>query len=250
MHFLIRGLSWEAKVSCFCQKDQRGNSWSRWDGPQSYPLFYGNWRTELQFSAILWLSLLLLFSRSVVSDSLHGTLPGSSVHGISQARILERVAISFSRESSRPRDWTCVACIGRWILYTRATWGALWLSLPGSYLFEKQQAEGEICPVPIFARVSSYSLWPWNLPSRVWVEPWINKPCCHLSSHSLPMGWGLPPAQPTMRGPLLHCHSCTDWVYKWVFLILSDDCLSPKSVPWSLPFVSSSWLFMYITNGI
>ena len=30
--------------------------------------------------------------------------PGSSVHGISQARILERVAISFSRGSSRPRD--------------------------------------------------------------------------------------------------------------------------------------------------
>ena len=32
--------------------------------------------------------------------------PGSSVHGILQARILEWVAISFSRGSSRPRDWT------------------------------------------------------------------------------------------------------------------------------------------------
>ena len=32
--------------------------------------------------------------------------PGSSVHGISQARILEWVAISFSRGSSRPRDRT------------------------------------------------------------------------------------------------------------------------------------------------
>ena len=32
--------------------------------------------------------------------------PGSSVHGISQARILEWVAISFSRESSQPRDQT------------------------------------------------------------------------------------------------------------------------------------------------
>ena len=36
---------------------------------------------------------------------------GSSVLGISQARILERVAISFSRGSSRPRDWTHVSCI-------------------------------------------------------------------------------------------------------------------------------------------
>ena len=37
--------------------------------------------------------------------------PGSSVHGIFQARILEWVAISFSRESSQPRDQTWVFCI-------------------------------------------------------------------------------------------------------------------------------------------
>ena len=37
--------------------------------------------------------------------------PGCSVHGISQAKILEWVAISFSRTSSRPRDRTHVSCI-------------------------------------------------------------------------------------------------------------------------------------------
>ena len=37
--------------------------------------------------------------------------PGSSVHGISQVRILEWVAISFSRGSSRPRDQTQISCI-------------------------------------------------------------------------------------------------------------------------------------------
>ena len=37
--------------------------------------------------------------------------PGCSVHGIFQARILEWVAISFSRGSSWPRDWTQVSCI-------------------------------------------------------------------------------------------------------------------------------------------
>ena len=37
--------------------------------------------------------------------------PGSSVHGIFQARILEWVAISFSRGSSWSRDWTWVSCI-------------------------------------------------------------------------------------------------------------------------------------------
>ena len=38
-------------------------------------------------------------------------LPGSSVHGISQARILEWSAIPFSMGSSPPRDWTQVSCI-------------------------------------------------------------------------------------------------------------------------------------------
>ena len=37
--------------------------------------------------------------------------PGSSVHGILQARILEWVAISFSRGSFWPRDRNCVSCI-------------------------------------------------------------------------------------------------------------------------------------------
>ena len=46
--------------------------------------------------------------------------PGSSVHGIFQARILKWVAIFFSRGSSRPKGQTClscVSCIGKWILY-------------------------------------------------------------------------------------------------------------------------------------
>ena len=39
--------------------------------------------------------------------------PGPSVHGTSQARVLEWVAISYSRGSSGPRDRTCISCIGR-----------------------------------------------------------------------------------------------------------------------------------------
>ena len=39
------------------------------------------------------------------------SLPGSSVHGIFQAIVLEWVAISFSRGSSQPRDWTWVSRI-------------------------------------------------------------------------------------------------------------------------------------------
>ena len=57
-----------------------------------------------------------------VTDPKDYSLPGSSIHGISQDRILEWVSISFSRGYSWPRDWICVSCNGRWILYHWATW--------------------------------------------------------------------------------------------------------------------------------
>ena len=61
-----------------------------------------------------WWATVCMGACSVMSNSLrpHGLWPpGSSVHGILQARILEWVAISFSRVSSPPRDWTQVSCI-------------------------------------------------------------------------------------------------------------------------------------------
>ena len=53
-------------------------------------------------------------------DAIDCSPPGSSIHGISQARILEWVAISSSRGFSQLKDQTCVSCIsciGRQILY-------------------------------------------------------------------------------------------------------------------------------------
>ena len=64
-------------------------------------------------------------------------LPGSSVHAISQARILEWVAISFSRRSFWPRDWTSVSCIFlHWQadFYCWSTEEDYWLSYPKSLL--------------------------------------------------------------------------------------------------------------------
>ena len=57
---------------------------------------------------------LFVWKNCFMSDPLRPmdcSLPGSSVCGIFQARILEWVAISFSRASSRPRDRTWVSCI-------------------------------------------------------------------------------------------------------------------------------------------
>ena len=56
----------------------------------------------------------------ILCDSVDHSQPGSFVHGIFQARILERVAMPSSRESSSPRDRICVSyvsCIGRQVLY-------------------------------------------------------------------------------------------------------------------------------------
>ena len=64
--------------------------------------------------------ILLLFgflSSVYFCDSMDCSPPGSSVHGISQAGILEWVAISPSRGSSPPRDRTQISCIGRRIHY-------------------------------------------------------------------------------------------------------------------------------------
>ena len=59
-------------------------------------------------------SNLVLVTQScpTLCDPMNCSLPGSSVHGIPQARVLECVAISFSRRSSQPRDGTQVSRSG------------------------------------------------------------------------------------------------------------------------------------------
>ena len=66
-------------------------------------------------------------SHLTLGDPVDCSLPGSSVHGIFQARVLERVAMPSSRGSSPPRGLTPISflsCIGRQILYHWTTWEA------------------------------------------------------------------------------------------------------------------------------
>ena len=57
-------------------------------------------------------------------DPMDCSLPGSSVHGFLQARILEWVAMPSSRGSSWPRDWTQVSCIAGGVFTVWVTsWG-------------------------------------------------------------------------------------------------------------------------------
>ena len=84
----------------------------------------------LNATALLWSPLHMMYVLTAqlcltFCDPMHCSPPGASVSGIFQARILEWVAISSSRGSSWPRDWTQVSCISwisRQILYHCATW--------------------------------------------------------------------------------------------------------------------------------
>ena len=68
------------------------------------------------------------------SDPMNSSPPGSSVHGILQARILGWVAIPFSKGSSRPRDQTLVSRIaGRFFI--------LWATSPSTYPGTKQRRD-------------------------------------------------------------------------------------------------------------
>ena len=74
-------------------------------------------------------------SYPTLCDPLDYSLPSSSVHRIFQVRILEWIAIYFSRASSLPRDQirvSCVFCIGGQVLYYWATWEALGEQYRGS----------------------------------------------------------------------------------------------------------------------
>ena len=86
--------------------------------------------------------------------------PGSSVHGISQARILEWVAISFSRASSWPMAWTLVSCLaGRFfttVLPQKPTRDITWSEL--KWLRFARQREGRYACRHVALGIS-LSLW-------------------------------------------------------------------------------------------
>ena len=117
-------------------------------------------------------------------DPMDCSPPGSPLHGILQARILEWVAISSSRGSSRPRDWTCVSCIsgidGR-VLYHGATWQA-WNSKLRAFSFLKLP---NCCRAPVPGTVPG---WPPSRHRGISTE-WVNSKdsiwdLVHTNSHT------------------------------------------------------------------
>ena len=84
--------------------------------------------------------------------------PGSFVHGILQARVLEWIAVSSFRGSSQPRDQIHVFWIGKQILYHWATWEA--------------QDNFNIR----YTRYSEKAMAP-HSSTLAWQIPWTEEPC-------------------------------------------------------------------------
>ena len=82
--------------------------------------------------------------------------PGSSVHEILTARILEQVAMPSSRVSSWPRDWTHVSCNGRWILYHCAWWSQSVLCSMQHSSFRQPKLSFNSPPVQFWSRDNRY----------------------------------------------------------------------------------------------
>ena len=123
---------------------------------------------------------------------------GSSVHGILQARILEWVAISFSRGSSRPTDRTWVFWIAGGVFTFWATGEAQFHSVQFSHsvvsdslwLHESQHARPP-CPSPTPGVYSD------SCPSSQWCHPAILSSVAPFSScpQSLPASESVPVSQ-------------------------------------------------------
>ena len=116
--------------------------------------------------------MLVAQSGLTACDPMDCSLPGSSVHGILQARILEWVAIPFSRVSSWPRDRTWVSCIGRRILYCWATREVLQYSY--DFLSHKTVVLEKIFESPLDSKetkqVNSKGNQPWTFIGRTDAE--------------------------------------------------------------------------------
>ena len=131
-------------------------------------------------------------------DHMGCSLPGSFIHGIFQARVLEWIAISFSRGSSQPRDRTRVSCIaGRrftiWAIREAPNWKPSYKEWMNEWkLFCSEQPHG------------LYS--PWNFPGQ------NSHSASPGGSHSLPRG--IFPTQGSNPG-LLHC--------RWILYQLSHQ---------------------------
>ena len=128
-----------------------------------------------------WKKVKALVTQScpTLCNSMDCSPPGSSVHGILQARILEWAAILFSRRSSPPRDQTPVSCIGRQILYLLSLQESMCQQrckrvgvVGGSQATPEEAVSG--CTFPHHSVGSSVSLSCVGAQKQGWFDTWVH----------------------------------------------------------------------------
>ena len=104
-----------------------------WDEMQAFPISWPGWQ---MLKNLCYFCCLVAKSSLTLCHPMDCSPPGFSVHGNLQAKILEWVAISFSRGSSQPRNRTWVSCIADEFFIERVTREALKYMLFYVELFE------------------------------------------------------------------------------------------------------------------
>ena len=146
----------------------------------------------------------MIQSHLTLCDPMGCSSPGFPVHGILQARILQWVAISFSKESSRPWDRTCVSavsCIGTRFFFTTS------VTLETKFHLQQRYSCGgggglvnKLCPTLTTPRTVACQA-PLSMRfSRQRILEWV----AIFFSRDIPDP-GIEPKSPALEGSLLHC---------------------------------------------
>ena len=114
----------------------------------------------LNHAVCVWLCVLVTQACLALCDPMNYSLPGSSVHGIFHARILEWVVISSSRWFSQPRDQTQVSCLAGRFFTTEPR-------LPRWYQWQKICLQMQRCQRP------GFNPWVRKIP---WGRKWLPTP--------------------------------------------------------------------------
>ena len=99
------------KISFLCNRPYHSTSNTTHTLVKAHPHRMASHYTSLRVNVALCVCVLVTQSCPTLCDPTDCSPPGFSVHGILQARILEWIAIPFSRGTSQPRDWTQVSCL-------------------------------------------------------------------------------------------------------------------------------------------
>ena len=144
-------------------------------------------------------------------DPMDYSPPGFSVHQIFQARILEWVAISFSRGSSQPRDWTQVSHIaGR--CFNPLSHQGMSLHSGDSTVLTRIYPLGNLGYISLWASVSLVAQRVKCLPAMrencVWSLGWEDPLEKEMATHSSILAWKIPWMEKSGR---LQSWGCKKW---------------------------------------